>query len=356
MKPIRFPNMLSLAGVLAIAAMLLWMPAAFPTAWGQADTDSLPTRFSSGDGFRARVNTESLRVRQQPSLEAEHVASLFDGEIVEVVSRNLDGSWFEVRRTGRMSNLGWVTYDLLDWTFLPERLALGDLTTGATGPVPLSSAPAYGVFLEEAPVLRELPLRDGRRIMALPPLIVVPVLARNADASWLQVSYFGTQGWINRGAIRERADIDWGTLPLPPGLPVPDTVAAIIIPIEIQQAQIDRLRVYISDRRTLAAGLEAFWWGVYRGEIMPCDAPPEITTYPYSDEDRRELPELGRYVPQLVGALDYLTQARLPLLTCGVVAPSITVRARNSAINARGIFDAILQRLSNLEGQIYDSR
>ena len=36
------------------------------------------------------------------------------------------------------------------------------------------------------------------------------------------------------------------------------SVPVIVIPIEIQQAQIDRLRIYLVERRDLAAGLESF--------------------------------------------------------------------------------------------------
>ncbi len=321
-----------------------------PTATPSAPViDSLNT-FTSGSRFLARVHTESLNVHRFPSEDAERVASLFKGDIVQVVSRNLDGSWFEVRRPGRLNNLGWVVNTLIDWDFVPETLALGDTRTGIIGPVPLSSStPTIGLYLLQAPVLRELPLRSGRRIMALPPLIVIPVIARNRDATWLQVNYFGYQGWINRASIRERSDIDLNTLPVPPGIPEPDTVPVIVIPLEIQQAQIDRLRSYTNDRRTLAAGLEAFWWGVYRGEIMPCNAPPEVTEYPYTNEDVRELPELARYVPRLTDALAYLTAARNPLLRCGIIGPSTAVSARNSAINARVIYDATLQTLDNLE-------
>jgi hypothetical protein len=313
-------------------------------------------RFSSGDNFLVRVDIESLIVRRLPTQESEHVASLFDGEIVQAVSRNLDGSWFELRRLGRMNSLGWVLNDYLEWDFLPERLALGDISVDIIGPVPLREAPQYGVYLEEAPILREIPLRDGRRIMSLPYQIVVPVLARNQDAAWLQVNYFGFQGWIHRASIRERGDVDWNTLPVPPGTPLPDTIPVIIIPIELQQAQIDRLRAFVNDRRGLAAGLEAFWWGVYRGEIMPCNAPPEVIVYPYTEQDVRELPELGRYVPRLAEAVDFMEAAREPLLTCGIVSPTLTIDARNNAINAKLIFDATLQALENLEETIYANR
>ncbi|MEO8393387.1 MAG: SH3 domain-containing protein [Chloroflexota bacterium] len=352
MKRAHLLILIGLLLVIAPASSLFAQDA--PTPMPTPILDSLNT-FTSGSRFLVRVNTDSLNVHRFPSDNADRVASLFKGDIVQAVGRSLDGSWFEVRRIGRMNNLGWVVNTLIDWDFLPETLPLGDIRTGITGPVTLASAPPIGLYLLQAPILRELPLRTGRRIMALPPLIVIPVIARNRDTTWLQVNYFGYQGWINRASIRERGDIDLNTLPVPPGIPEPDTVPVIVIPLEIQQAQIDRLRSYINDRETLAIGLEAFWWGVYRGEIMPCNAPPEIANYPYTDEDIRELPELARYVPRLTDALNYLTTARNPLLRCGIIGPSTAVDARNSAINARVIFDATLQTLGNLEKTLNES-
>jgi hypothetical protein len=323
--------------------------------------DATPTpppgldEFSSGDNFLTRVRVDSLHVHRLPAEDSERVASLFKGEIVQVVSRSLDASWFEVRRLGRMTNLGWVDNTLIEWDFAPELPPLGDITVGVMGPKPLTSAPAYGVFLEEAPILRDLPLRIGNHITVIPALIVVPVLGRNADGTWLQVNYFGYEGWIHRGAIRERRDIDLMSLPVPFGTPPPDTIPVVVIPVEIQQAQIDRLRAFAVERRTLASGLEAFWWGVYRGEIMPCNIPPEVAGYPYTDADVRELPELARYVPRLTEAVQYLQAARAPLERCGIVAPAVTVDARNSAINARVIFDATLETLANLEDTIHET-
>ncbi len=339
-----------------------WMSLALMPVSAQEPTpipvasDNLPERFSSGSQMLLRVNVESLVVRAFPTEDAEHIASLFDGDILQAVSRNQDASWFEVRRLGRMNSLGWVFSEFLEWSLLPEQLPLGDASVNVAGPVPLNTLPILGVYLEEAPILREIPLRDGRRIMALPSMIVVPVLARNQDASWLQVNYFGYQGWIHRSTIRERGDVDWMTLPVPPGLPPPDTIAVIIIPIELQQAQIDRLRSFAHERRALAASLESFWWRVYRGEIMPCNAPPEITDYPYTEADIRDLPELGRYIPRLYTAIEYLQSARAPFVDCGVVAPSVTVAARNSAINGRVVFDAVLGAIDALEDTIYEYR
>lgn len=351
MKNRLLHSLLALGALLAVSSSPLQ---AQDTATPVPPPQGVP-HFSSGDQFLAKVIPDSLHVHNLPAEADARSASLFEDEIVQVVSRNLDGSWFEVRRIGRLNTLGWVLNELIEWDFAPETLPLGEITVGVIGPKPLSEIPQYGVFLEEAPILRDLPLRIGNRILTIPPLIVIPVTGRNADSTWLQVNYFGYEGWINRGAIRERAGINWDDLPVPFGTPPPDTVPVIIIPMEIQQAQIDRLRTFIHERNAFAAGLEAFWWRVYRGEIMPCDAPPEVLDYPYTEADVRELPELTRYVPRLSTAIEYLQGAREPLLRCGIIAPAVTVDARNNAINARVIFDATLETLANLERTIQEN-
>jgi len=68
------------------------------------------------------------------------------------------------------------------------------------------------------------------------------------------------------------------------------------------------------------------------------------------------LPELGRYAPQLNDATTYLNTSRGSLLVCGVVRPEDVYAARNSAINAKVIYDATLQRLDVLEDEINQRR
>src|SRR5689334_21318951 len=92
--------------------------------------------------FEVKVGVESAFVRATPSDSGKLSASVFQDQILLVVSRNLDGTWFEVRRPGRMTNLGWIFHDMIDDTFNPEDLPLGDLVTGVTGPNPLTTAPS----------------------------------------------------------------------------------------------------------------------------------------------------------------------------------------------------------------------
>ncbi len=304
------------------------------------------------DGFTARVDVTSAFARALPALDAEAIASVFEDERLEVVSRNLDGTWFEVRRPGRFNNLGWMFGETLEWDFSPELLPLGDLTTGVIGPTPLTSAPDFAVFLVESPVLRTQPLRNSARVpgVSIPFSVTVPVLARNQDGSWLFVNYLGHQGWVVAFAGRPLTNV----LDIPQAINLPplENVPSVIIPVEIQQAQIDRLRIFINERREYTAGLEDFWWRVFRGEIMPCNTPPELLDYPYTESDVRELPELQRYAPRLVTAMDYVQTSQGLLAQCGVVSPDNVIEARDGAINARIIFDATLEALQALEEDV----
>jgi hypothetical protein len=311
---------------------------------------------AAGYPFTASVDVTSAFARALPAFDGEETASVFENERLEAVSRNLDGTWFEVRRPGRMNNLGWIYADALEWDFQPELLPLGDLTTGMIGPSPLTFTPEYAVFLVESPTLRTQPLRNSPRVpgVIIPFSVTVPVISRNQDGSWLYINYLGYQGWVVAFAGRPLANV-MDILPAP-NLPPLENVPTVVIPVEIQQAQIDRLRVFAQDRREYAAGLESFWWRVFRGEIMPCNAPPELLYYPYSDSDVRELPELGRLAPRIATGVDYLRTSQGLLLECGVVSPVSVVEARDSAINARIIFDATLEALLSVEDIINRSR
>ncbi len=297
--------------------------------------------------FRAVVDVESGFVRATPEFDGEPVASIYDNEILEVVSRNLDGQWFEVRRPYRMSTLGWVFQNVLEWDFAVEYLPLGDVSTGVEGPDPLTQRPEYGVFMQEGAALRSAPSRRGEILRNLPPLIVIPVIGRNQDGSWLKVNYVGYEGWVITFTTRRRPDIM--NFPEVAGLPPLDVPTVPIIPPEVQRAELNRLRDYINERRVVAQGLESFWWKVFRGEVMPCDAPPEITAYEYTVQNVRELPELLRELPRLDQAVNSMNGAIDVLNRCGVVSPEDVIRARNQSINARIIFDAALERLEILE-------
>src|SRR5688572_6910275 len=129
-------------------------------------------------------------------------------------------------------------------------------------------------------------------------------------------------------------------------------VPVVIIPPEVQRAQVQRLREFINPRAELAANLEYFWQLVFKGELMPCDPPGFEIPYQYTQNDVRELPEVARYAPRLDDATDYLNDAIEPLQNCGVIAPDIVIKARNGATNARIIYSETLKALALTEEQI----
>ena len=303
--------------------------------------------------FKATTKVDSAYVHVLPSEDAKVVASLFRDNRLEVVSRNLDGSWFEVKRPGRLTNLGWVFNKVIDWDFPPEDLPLGDLTTGAIGPNPLTKSPPYGAFLKEGLALRVIPDRTSHLIINIPALVTIPVMERNQDGSWLHVNYMGYDGWLISFAARIANVMD---IPEAKGLPPLTTISVIVIPPEIQQAQIDRLRAFINKQHDLAVILQSFWWDVFRGAVKPCEPPAAVLAYSYADQDVRELPELDRLVPRVMDGITYINESIGALATCGVLSPDVVVSARNDAINARGILDAELERLKNIEQIVQDRR
>jgi len=299
--------------------------------------------------IRADVQVESAFVRVLPSEDAEAVASVFEDEIVEIIGRNLDGFWFEVRRPGRMTNLGWIFNEMLDWDFNPEVLPLTDFTTGLVGEA-LNGDPGFAAFLLENANLRRLPLIQETRIGLVPVSATVPVLERNQDGSWLYVNYLGIEGWISNYSTRDILNVL--NIPIAAGLLPLVTANIVIIPPEIQQAQLDRIRAYVVAQNNFAVNLASFWFNVSTGDIMPCSPPPFVTEYLYNVQDVRELPELQRYVPRLETANFYLNTSIELLTVCGAFDSGIIRVARNNAINAQNIYDATLGFLDNVEALI----
>ncbi len=198
--------------------------------------------------------------------------------------------------------------------------------------------------------MRSLPYFMGERLPSVPAGATVPVLARDSTGEWLKVHYLGDEGWIIAFTARPLPDVL--ELPIAPGLPPAPASNVLIIPPELQLAQVQRMRDFVLPLRGYAEGMAGFWDQVNRGEVMPCDAPAFVAQYHYDNPDIRQLPELERYAPRMNEGVTYLNDAITPLQSCGLVGQREVVRARNRAINARIIFDATLQVLDNLEANV----
>lgn len=297
----------------------------------------------------AELQVESAFIRALPSLEAEEVASIFENERVEVVGRNADGLWFLVRRPYRNFNLGWITAELLDYDFAPETLPMLDTTTDLLGTSPIDPEAMPIVLVAEANLRAEPDL--GGEVLALVPLgAILPVLGRDSEALWLYVNYRGIEGWINSTTYQRPPNV----LSLPDLTFDPNTpqLSALIIPMEIQLAQLEELRAYAQASNDVADLLAPFWENVVNGEVMPCNAPDFVQNYLVTHQDVRELPELNRFVPRFNQGIALLNRSIEPLYICGVLMPDVALEARNDAINAAIITADTLDRLDLLEDEI----
>jgi hypothetical protein len=304
--------------------------------------------------YRIQVFVDSAFVRAAPASDAKPVASIFEGEVLEAIGRNLNGKWFEVRRSGRATNLGWVSDEFVSNNFTIELLPLTDFNTGMIGSEVITES-EFGVFVLQQSVLRDGPLLEASRLGTVPYGVTVPVIERNADASWIYVNYLGSVGWISGFNVRSSS---YNLLNIPEGVNLPPPLAADldIIPPELQFAQAARLRDYLNIQLDMALNLQSFWWSVYTGDILPCNPPAEITEYQYNIEDVRQLPELKRIVPRLDTGVESLNASIATLQICGALEVDDVISARNAAINAKIIFQAGIGRLDDVEVNVIGDR
>lgn len=299
---------------------------------------------------RGTIEVESAFVRLLPDDESEAVSSVFERDTLEIIGRNIDGLWFEVRRSNRQFSLGWVRADLLDIDFRPETLPMTDFTTGLSGETAIAEE-HLAVYITAEANLRIEPFLSADIVAVVPLGAILPATGRDATGGWLYVNYRGTEGWLNSSVFRRPANI----LDLPDVTFVDEDVAqlaALIIPPEIQLGQLEAFRNFVIASRDTAFQLVPFWENVLTGEVMPCEAPEFVQTYLITASDVQQLPELNRYVPRYNEGVLLLNESIDPLYTCGVLNSQTVSEARNDATNANIIMGATLQQLDLLEDLI----
>ncbi len=299
---------------------------------------------------RGTIEVESAFVRLLPDSDSEAVSSVFERDTLEIIGRNIDGLWFEVRRINRQFSLGWVRADLLDIDFQPETLPMTDFTTGVVGERAIAEE-HLAVYITAEANLRIEPVGTADIVAVVPLGAILPATGRDAAGSWLYVNYRGTEGWLNSSVFRRPANI----LDLPDVTFVDEDVAqlsALIIPPEIQLGQLETFRNFVLASQDTASRLVPFWENVLTGEVMPCEPPEFVQTYLITASDVQQLPELNRYVPRFNEGVLLLNESIDPLYVCGVLNSQTVSEARNDATNANIIMGATLEQLDLLEDLI----
>ena len=296
--------------------------------------------------YPAQVAVDSAFIRAEPSVDAPAVASVFSGDALRAIGRNVDGTWFEVARPP-----GWIYRPSLVFTFDPALLPMTDITTGVEGEIPVVDS-GFTVQPIDDTVLRIQPERAAQAIADVPIYALLPALERTPDNQWIAVNYRGIVGWLPQFLTRYTFAV--ADLPVSAAFADdPRYPAVALIPVERQLAQIDRLLAYIEPVDQLANGIANYWNGLRRGQILECQ--PHTETVPYyavTLQDLVELPELRQQDRRLREAVDDLNAALALTQTCGIVVTIDFNAAYADAMNARLIFRLVRQRMDALRLRI----
>lgn len=290
------------------------------------------------------VVVDSAFIRSAPSLDTKPSASAVEGDRLQAIGRNADGTWYEVARPYSTTRLGWISREVIgrpnsDIFSLPITS-----TVGVTGDTPVFDT-GFAAFVLGESALRSEPGLQAERVGIVPNSVTIPVLARNQDGSSIQVNYNGHVGWI--AAFLLRISTDPLDLPVAENIPPPIFVK-VEIPYELQIAQVERLQTYAETQFSEAQGMSIYWDRVINGEVLPCDTFTPVEPYRYSERDVQELPELQRVAPRMAEAIDFLNQSR-SISECGVLPLGEVSSARAAAINARFILRNSLFEIENIE-------
>lgn len=313
------------------------------------EPESTPDMPIDSNDFVLNVFVDSAFIRELPTRDSEPVGSVFEGDSLVAVGRNIDGTWFQVRKPFQNAAVGWISRTLVSYTFSVGDLPLTDLTTGLVGGEPVFNT-GVSVFILTEAALRAEPDLDAERIGIVPIMVTIPVVERTADSNWLRVNYLGTTGWI--AEFLTSTEDNLADVPVLPAAQV-DTISLEIIPIEVQIGQAVRFQEYLLPIRDVADEVANFWGTLSTGEIIPCNPPAGgFTTYPYTQRDLVELPELRRHVRRIPRAINDLNASIDTMQRCGVYLPEEISGAYAQAINARVIIDAAIEGMQGVELQL----
>lgn len=334
--------------VCLVCLFLLQLSLSFPVGAQELTPTPEPTPIPTLDPnqYVMRVFVDSAFIRVLPDLDAQPVTSVFEDSNLVAVGRNVDGTWFEVRRPGRRDNAGWISREVVLYAFEVADLPLTDLTTGVDGPEPVYDT-GYSTFVLLEAALRAQPSLDGEQIGVLPIRLTLPVIDRTPDNQWLRVNYRGTMGWVAEFLTRAKGELS--AIPINPEF-ILAYLSVEVIPLEVQLEQLGQFRDYVTPIFDQSDALANFWALVRSGQIVPCDPPGgNYLFYPITARDVVELPELRNQERLVRQAITSINASIETMQRCGVYVPDDLTKAYAQAINARGILNIVIRYMDNLE-------
>ena len=173
--------------VLLVLALFLSLPgpASAGSEWGfSAATNRLASLFS---GATATINTGALNVRSGPGVAFGKVAVVYNGQTVNLLGRNADGSWVKIKLYNGVE--GWVNSTLI----IPS-VGISSLTVLATTSTAHVATGNLNVRSGPGVTYSSIAVAGSGDALTL--------LGRNSAATWVKVRLAsGTEGWVNASLI-----------------------------------------------------------------------------------------------------------------------------------------------------------
>lgn len=298
---------------------------------------------------RASVVATSAFLRAAPSDEAEAITSVFQGESLEVAGRSADGFWVWANRPYQPDGQAWIRRDLLTTGYDLTLVPLGENAfTTLLGEIPPVDTGFGANFIAEANLHRE-PSRNSPAVATVPILSVLPVVSRTPDGFWLKVNYLGIEGWVSEFLTQSGKNLK--DVPLDPTYETDPRFAVTmpLIPREAQIAQVDRLLAWLRVQVVVAEDVAFYWSEMFNGKTMECLPPaPVPALYALTPQDIIELPELNQEILNITDAVEDINLSIAAMAKCGIYTADQLRPPLRASINARFIFNSVIQRMENL--------
>ncbi len=159
----------------------------------------------------ATVTAWRLNVRQTPDpVNGAVLTRINRSETYPVTQRDSATGWWQIRVDGIT---GWVSDR---WVSVSNADRVPVTSQQPTQPQPQPTQPVAGNTLT---TIENLNLRMGpgvwfARMNIIPAGTAVPILARNADASWWKVQFSGQTGWVSGEYVRLAPNVDPNAVPV----------------------------------------------------------------------------------------------------------------------------------------------
>ncbi len=168
-----------------------------------------PAELGSPYNAFATVTAGRLNVRNAPNaLTGLVVGRVSNGERYPIVGRRADNLWVQIN-TGNVT--GWVSGQWVSTTNLQNV----PVTSGEAAQPQQPQNTGFTAFTRTEVNLRTGPATSFGRILIVPQNVTVNIVGRNTRATWWQVNYNGTTGWVSADfAVIEQANPDLNRIPI----------------------------------------------------------------------------------------------------------------------------------------------